>query len=221
MQPEFLKTKQTKITASNDNYVACNFYTRILKSLIDKFVAFFLLILLSPLFLVIAVLIKIESTGAVFFRQSRVGLNGKNFLMFKFRSMNVTEDGDDVVQVKKNDTRITRVGSFIRKTSIDELPQLINVLLGDMSLVGPRPHVLNHDIEFTKRIADYPKRHVVLPGITGLAQIKGYRGPTDTDEQLLGRVQYDIIYTKNISLWSDLKILFKTALIVFNDKKAF
>ena len=221
MQTEFLKTKHTKITACNDNHNSFGFYVRVLKPLIDKFIAFFLLVLLSPLFLIIALLIKFESKGTIFFRQSRVGLNGEDFFMFKFRSMTVTENGDDVKLATVNDARITRIGSFIRKTSIDELPQLFNVLLGDMSLVGPRPHATKIDREYAARINEYPKRHIVLPGITGLAQIKGYRGPTDTHEQLLGRVQYDIIYTKNISLWADLKILFKTAFIVFNDKKAF
>lgn len=221
MKNEFFKIIPQKMTACNDNHVSSKFYRKITKPLIDKCVALLLLILLAPLFLIIACLIKIESKGNVFFRQSRVGLHGKTFYMIKFRSMTVTENGNDVLQAQKNDARITKVGNFIRKTSIDELPQLLNVLLGDMSLVGPRPHALSHDIEFTNRVADYQKRHAVVPGITGLAQVNGYRGPTDTDAQLIGRVNYDILYTKNISFWTDIKILFKTAFIVFNDKNAF
>ncbi len=224
MYNKFVKTitHSKNITPCNDNYVSYNkLYVNFLKPLIDKTISAFLLVLLMPLFLLVALWIKLESKGPIFFRQSRVGIYGQTFHIFKFRSMTVTENGDDVVQAQKNDSRITKIGHFIRKTSIDELPQLINVLLGDMSLVGPRPHALNHDIEFSNRITNYQKRHVVLPGITGLAQVNGYRGPTDTDEQLIGRVKYDIIYTKSINFWTDIKILFKTAFLVFNDKNAF
>lgn len=221
MQTDFLNHRPSKVTASNDNHTTKTFYTKIIKPLFDKTASCVLITLLMPLFLIIALLIKIESKGAVFFRQSRVGLNGKFFYIFKFRSMTVTENGNNVVQAQKDDARITKIGNFIRKTSIDELPQLINVLLGDMSLVGPRPHAVSHDAEFANRISCYPKRHVVLPGITGLAQVNGYRGPTDTHEQLEGRVKYDILYTKQISFWTDIKILIKTALLVFNDKNAF
>ncbi len=221
MQTKFSKPVPKKLNACNDNDNASNFYTKIVKPSIDKLSALFLLTLLAPLFLVIAFLIKIESKGSVFFRQSRIGLKGKTFRIFKFRSMTVAENGSDVLQAQKNDVRVTKIGKFIRKTSIDELPQIFNVLLGDMSLVGPRPHALSHDIEFTDRIPNYQKRHAVLPGITGLAQVNGYRGPTDTDEQLIGRVECDILYTKNIGLITDLKIIAKTALLVFNDKNAF
>lgn len=224
MYNKFVKTiKRSKnIIPCNDNYVSYNkFYVDFLKPLTDKMIATFLLVLLAPLFLLVAVWIKLESKGPIFFRQSRVGIHGKIFFMFKFRSMTVTENGDDVKLATVNDTRITKIGNFIRKTSIDELPQLFNVLLGDMSLVGPRPHATKIDFEYTNRVSDYKKRHVVLPGITGLAQVNGYRGPTDTDEQLIGRVKYDIIYTKSINFWTDIKILFKTAFLVFNDKNAF
>lgn len=209
------------IKASNDNSDNSRFYSQKLKPFLDKIASLIILILLLPLFLIIGLLIKIESKGPVFFRQSRVGYKGNIFYIYKFRSMTVTENGNDVVQAKKNDARVTKIGNFIRKTSIDELPQLINILLGDMSLVGPRPHAISHDIEFTNRVSDYQKRHLVLPGITGLAQVNGYRGPTDTDKQLFGRVQYDLAYTKTVSFWTDLKILFKTAFIVFHDKNAF
>lgn len=221
MKTEFFKLVPKKINACNDNADSSSFYVKIIKPFMDKLLALLLLILLAPLFLVVAVLIKLESKGAVFFRQSRVGLHGDPFDMFKFRSMTVTENGDDVKLATINDSRITKIGNFIRKTSIDELPQLFNVLLGDMSIVGPRPHAIKIDHEYSQRIAEYPKRYLVLPGITGLAQIKGFRGPTDTHEQLAGRVKYDIIYTKKISFWTDVTIIIKTAFLVFYDKNAF
>jgi putative colanic acid biosysnthesis UDP-glucose lipid carrier transferase len=221
MHTEFFKLVPKKINASNDNDDLSSFYTKRVKPFIDKGSALFLLTLLAPLFLVVAFLIKLESKGSVFFRQSRIGLRGRTFRIFKFRSMTVSENGSDVLQAQKNDVRVTKIGKFIRKTSIDELPQLFNVLLGDMSLVGPRPHAVNHDIEFTNRIPNYQKRHAVLPGITGLAQVNGYRGPTDTDAQLIGRVESDILYTKNIGLATDVKIIAKTALLVLNDRNAF
>jgi len=221
MQTDFLKPVPNKITACNDNAIPSKFYINFLKPFIDKSAALLLLIMLAPLLLIIALWIKIESKGPIFFRQSRIGFQGKIFHIFKFRSMSVAENGNNVVQAQENDMRITRIGNFIRKTSIDELPQLLNVLLGDMSLVGPRPHAINHDIEFTERVDGYQKRHNVLPGITGLAQVNGFRGPTDKDEQLFGRVEHDIIYTKTASLVNDIKILFKTVAVVFNDKNAF
>lgn len=210
-----------KMVPSNDNRAPFGIYRSLVKPLSDRIIAFILLCSLSPLLLIVACLIKLESKGPVFFRQSRIGLHGKEFHIFKFRSMTVTENGSEVAQAKKNDARITKVGKFIRKTSIDELPQLLNVLFGDMALVGPRPHALSHDIEFTQRVPDYQKRHIVLPGITGLAQIKGFRGPTDTDESIKGRVKYDLQYAHNVTFWNDLKILFKTAFVVLNDKNAF
>lgn len=206
---------------SNDNTPSFGIYSNIVKPLLDKFLAFMLLFIISPLFLIIAILIKLESKGPIFFRQSRIGRHGKEFHIFKFRSMTVTENGDDVAQAQKNDMRITKIGAFIRKTSIDELPQLINVLFGSMSLVGPRPHAISHDIEFTNRVPDYQMRHIVLPGITGLAQVQGFRGPTDTDESIQGRVKFDLEYARNVSFWHDIKILFKTAMVVLNDKNAF
>lgn len=196
-------------------------YVNFFKPLIDKIFSLILLIILSPLLILVALFITLESKGPILFKQTRIGYRGKVFYIYKFRSMTVTEDGHDVAQAQRSDTRITKVGRFIRKTSIDELPQLLNVLFGDMSLVGPRPHALSHDLEFTERVHGYQKRHHVLPGITGLAQVNGYRGPTADDEKLFGRIESDITYTQTVSFWTDIKILFKTVSVVFNDKNAF
>jgi len=215
------KYMPSNITAHNDNEIPSKAYIRFIKPTLDKCAALLLLLFLSPLLIIIALLIKFESKGAIFFKQNRIGFNGEIFDIYKFRSMSVAENGHSAIQAQKDDNRITKIGAFIRRTSIDELPQLLNVLSGDMSLVGPRPHAVNHDIEFTQRISDYQKRHNVRPGITGLAQVKGFRGPTDTDAALLGRVENDILYTKKVSFLTDIKILFKTVSVVFNDKNAF
>ena len=196
-------------------------YLRHGKYVFDVICALFLLMILAPLFLMIVLLIKLESKGSVFFMQDRVGKNGEIFKIFKFRSMTTVDNGDIVVQATKNDMRITKIGKFIRKTSIDELPQLINVVLGDMSLVGPRPHAVAHDREFAQKQPQYVLRQNVLPGITGYAQVKGFRGETDTDEKLLGRIKYDVKYVNKISFFLDMKILLKTVWIVFFPKNAY
>jgi exopolysaccharide biosynthesis polyprenyl glycosylphosphotransferase len=196
-------------------------YVRYGKYAFDAVCALFLLMILAPLFLIVALLIKLESKGPVFFMQNRVGKNGEIFKIFKFRSMTTMDNGDNVVQATKNDMRITKIGKFIRKTSIDELPQLINVVLGDMSLVGPRPHAVAHDREFAQKQPQYVLRQNVLPGITGYAQVKGFRGETDTDEKLLGRIKYDVKYVNKISFFLDMKILLKTVWIVLFPKNAY
>ena len=168
------------------------------------------LLVLSPAFVIIAILSRLDSKGPVFFRQTRYGFNLEPFEIIKFRTMHVMEDGPEVKQVVRNDPRITRFGSFMRKWNIDELPQLINVLKGDMSLVGPRPHAVAHDDEFAQKIAQYARRMNVQPGITGLAQINGFRGPTDTDEKIRKRVEHDLHYIDNWSFWLDLYIIFMT-----------
>lgn len=174
------------------------------------------LVLLSPLFAVIAFLIKRETPGPVFFRQERRGFNGETFHIWKFRSMRVTESGRSMVQVRgAGDTRITRIGAFIRRTSIDELPQLINVLRGEMSLVGPRPHALVHDDELGEQLASYAHRQRIKPGITGWAQVNGYRGETSTFEQIEGRTRHDLYYIDNWSIWLDCWII---VLTVFSAK---
>lgn len=172
--------------------------------------AFILLLLLAPVMLVTAIAIKLDSAGPIFFTQRRFGFTQSPFQILKFRTMNVSEDGDKIVQVRKNDVRVTRVGQFIRRTNIDELPQLLNVLFGQMSLVGPRPHALAHDFEFERRVADYAYRQKVKPGITGWAQVNGWRGATDTETKLRGRIKHDIFYIENWSLLLDIRILFLT-----------
>jgi len=170
------------------------------------------LIALAPAFAVVALAILLESGQPVFFLQRRYGFNQEEFRIIKFRTMTTLDDGDVVRQVTRNDRRVTRVGRFLRKWNIDELPQLINVLKGDMSLVGPRPHALSHNREYERKIALYARRHNVLPGITGWAQVKGFRGETDTDEKMRARVEHDLYYIDNWSVWFDLKILLRTVL---------
>lgn len=196
--------------------------TRLLvKSIEDLVLASLILIAIAPVLIAVAVAIKLDSPGPVFFRQHRNGWNGKTFRIWKFRSMHVHQpEGDAVQQAQKNDPRITRVGAFIRKTSIDELPQLFNVLGGDMSLVGPRPHAVQHDAQYSKRIADYFARHHIKPGITGLAQVRGHRGETKTIEQMVQRVESDIEYINQWSIWLDLTILVRT-LGAFTGKNAY
>ena len=170
---------------------------------------------------VIALLIKCTSPGPVFFRQRRYGLDGREILVWKFRSMTVCEDGARVEQAKKNDSRVTKVGAILRKTSLDELPQLFNVLEGNMSLVGPRPHATAHNEQFRPLIHGYMLRHKVKPGITGLAQVSGWRGETDTLEKMEKRVECDHRYIREWSLWLDIKILFKTIFVVFSRQNAY
>ena len=167
---------------------------------------------LSP---ILALLIRLESKGPVFFRQKRNGLDYKEFYCYKYRSMRVNPDAH-IHQVRKNDVRITKVGKFLRKTSMDELPQFINVLFGEMSVVGPRPHMVSHTHMYAERIDKFMVRHFVKPGITGLAQTSGYRGEVETENDIINRVKYDIFYLENWSLLLDVKIVFQT---VFNALK--
>ena len=171
------------------------------------------LLLLSPLMLMTAVLIKLDSRGPVLFFQTRNGFNGRAFRIVKFRSMNVLEDGNEIRQARRGDPRVTRLGWWLRRSNIDELPQLFNVLQGDMSLVGPRPHAVAHNNEFEKLVANYASRHHVKPGITGWAQVNGYRGETPTPESIVKRVELDIWYINNWSLWTDIRILFRTLIL--------
>ena len=172
----------------------------------SSLVIIFLLSWLTPL---IAILIKLESRGPVFFKQSRNGFNYKEFDCYKFRSMMPNKDAH-LYQATRGDHRITKIGKFIRKTSIDELPQFFNVLFGDMSVVGPRPHMVSHTNMYAKKIDKFMVRHFVKPGITGLAQISGFRGEVESDKDIIGRVKYDIFYIENWSLLLDLKIIIKT-----------
>jgi len=187
----------------------------LMKRLLDIFGAGLGLLFLSPLFAVVALLIKLDSPGPVFFRQERRGFNGRTFHIWKFRSMSVTESGRKMTQAKVGDKRITRIGAFIRRTSIDELPQLINVLSGEMSLVGPRPHALVHDDQLGEQLASYAHRQRIKPGISGWAQVNGYRGETTTFEQIEGRTRHDLYYIDNWSIFLDCWII---VLTVFSSK---
>ncbi len=188
---------------------------RLLKRSFDVAVASLVLMLIAPLLALIAVAIKRDSSGPVFFRQRRRGFNQREFLIWKFRTMTTMEDGDAVRQVRPGDERVTRVGRVLRKYNLDELPQLINVLQGDMSLVGPRPHAIAHDAYYEKIITDYPRRLKVQPGITGWAQVNGFRGPTTTDVAMRNRVDHDLFYVQNWSISLDVYILLLT---VFSSK---
>jgi len=196
----------------------------ILKDMFDRIFALGVLIGLSPLFAAIALGVKFDSPGPVFFRQPRLGLNGKKFVVVKFRSMkqNAEQDARGVVrQATRNDTRITPFGQFLRRTSLDELPQFINVLIGDMSVVGPRPHALQHNEQYKEVLEQYMLRHRVKPGITGWAQIHGYRGETDTVDKMAMRVQFDLDYIRDWSLWMDLRIILWTAFRGWTGKNAY
>lgn len=184
----------------------------------SSFVIVFVLSWLTP---IIGILIKLESKGPVFFKQSRNGFNYKEFDCYKFRSMMPNKDAH-LYQATRDDNRVTKVGRFIRKTSIDELPQFFNVLFGDMSVVGPRPHMVSHTTMYAKKIDKFMVRHFVKPGITGLAQTSGFRGEVETDKDIIGRVKYDIFYIENWSLLLDLKIIFQTFInSVKGDDKAY
>ncbi len=180
-----------------------------------------ILTLISIPMLLIALGVKLSSPGPVFFKQKRYGLDGRQIRVWKFRSMSVAEDGAKVVQAKKGDSRITRFGAFLRRTSLDELPQFINVLIGEMSIVGPRPHAVAHNEEYRKLIAGYMLRHKVKPGITGWAQINGWRGETDTLHKMEKRVEYDLWYIRQWSVMLDLKIVFLTIFKGFSGENAY
>ncbi|MEE9398089.1 MAG: undecaprenyl-phosphate glucose phosphotransferase [Methylococcales bacterium] len=171
--------------------------------------------------LFIAIGVKLTSVGPVFFKQRRYGVHGEEIDVWKFRSMKVMEDGDRVVQATKDDPRVTSFGAFLRRTSLDELPQFINVMKGTMSIVGPRPHAIAHNEYYRQQIQGYMLRHKVKPGITGLAQINGYRGETETMEKMAGRIRYDLEYIRRWSLWLDLKIIFVTIFKGFVSKTAY
>lgn len=193
---------------------------RLVKRLEDLIIGSIISILILPVCLAIAIAIKMTSTGPIIFKQYRTGINGRRFKVYKFRSMEVhTEVAGHVTQAKFGDPRVTRLGAFLRKTSLDELPQFYNVLQGRMSIVGPRPHALAHNEHYKDLVESYMKRHKVKPGITGWAQVNGYRGETDTIEKMQRRVEYDLWYINNWSLWLDLKIIFLTVFKGFINNK--
>lgn len=193
----------------------------LIKRCSDLLFSILILILISPLMVLIALGVKLSSPGSVLFKQRRYGLDGKEIMVYKFRSMTVCEDGDVVRQATRNDQRITPLGAFLRRTSLDELPQFFNVIQGRMSIVGPRPHAVAHNEMYRKLIKGYMVRHKVKPGITGWAQVNGYRGETELLEKMKARIEFDLDYLRNWSLKLDIVIILRTILVVLHDKHAY
>jgi putative colanic acid biosynthesis UDP-glucose lipid carrier transferase len=193
----------------------------VIKRSSDVLFSMIILLLIIPVLAVIAVAIKLDSPGPIIFKQRRYGLDGEEILVYKFRSMHVTEDSQHIQQAQRNDKRITPLGALLRKTSLDELPQFMNVLQGRMSIVGPRPHAVAHNELYRKLIKGYMVRHKVKPGITGWAQVNGYRGETDTLDKMQGRIDFDLDYLRNWSLLLDIHIILRTIRLVIKDKEAF
>ena len=192
-----------------------------IKRISDIILSLLILILIFPIMCLIALAVKLESPGSFIFKQRRYGLDGEQIIVYKFRSMAVIEDGNLIRQAKKNDNRVTRLGRFLRRTSLDELPQFINVIQGRMSIVGPRPHAVSHNELYRTLIKGYMVRHKVKPGITGWAQVNGLRGETDTLEKMQSRIDFDLDYLRNWSLKLDLLIILKTVRLVFKDNSAY
>jgi len=192
-----------------------------LKRILDVLLSSVILILIAPLLLFIATLIKLTSSGPILFKQTRNGLNGKEIEVWKFRSMSVCENAQQIQQAKKNDPRVTPLGGFLRRTSLDELPQFFNVIQGKMSIVGPRPHAVVHNQYYQQQIPGYTLRHQVKPGITGWAQVNGWRGETDTLDKMQNRVKFDLHYIRNWSAFLDIKIIFMTIFLGFFHKNAY
>lgn len=193
----------------------------ILKWFEDYILTCVILVFISPVFLLIALAVRLTSPGPVFFKQRRYGFNGESFVVYKFRTMAVCEDGDTIIQAGRRDPRVTSLGVFLRRTSLDELPQFINVLQGHMSIVGPRPHAVAHNEMYRKLISSYMLRHKVKPGITGWAQINGWRGETDTLEKMEKRVEYDLFYITHWSVWLDIRVMVVTIFKGFIGKNAY
>lgn len=193
----------------------------VLKRASDIVFASVLIALLWPVMLVVAAGVRMSSPGPIIFKQRRYGLYGEQILVYKFRTMSVCEDRGAVTQATRDDPRVTPFGRFLRRTSLDELPQLFNVLFGSMSLVGPRPHAVAHNEEYRKLIDGYMLRHKVRPGITGWAQVNGFRGETESLEKMKRRIEYDLHYLRNWSLALDISILIRTARLVLRDTNAY
>lgn len=192
-----------------------------MKRIMDIVISTLLLIALTPVFIGVSIAVKLSSPGPVIFKQKRYGVGGKEIEVYKFRSMKITPPSAEVKQASQDDDRITRVGRFIRKTSLDELPQFVNVLQGSMSIVGPRPHASQHNELYRKLIPGYMLRHKVKPGITGWAQVNGLRGETETVDKMRKRIRYDLVYMSHWSVAFDMRIILKTALLVFKDSNAY
>ena len=193
----------------------------VLKRVFDVVLAAVAIVILSPLMLIVGIIVRTSSAGPMIFKQRRYGLDGEEIIVYKFRSMRSVDDGNRIKQAQRNDSRVTPIGALLRKTSLDELPQLFNVLQGRMSLVGPRPHAVAHNELYRKVIKGYMVRHKVRPGITGWAQVNGFRGETDTNEKMELRIRYDIDYLRNWSLRLDFYILLRTVVVIFNDRNAY
>jgi putative colanic acid biosynthesis UDP-glucose lipid carrier transferase len=196
-------------------------FNGLVKRLADYVLASFILVMIAPLLIAIAIGVKLSSPGPILFKQRRYGVDGRKIVVYKFRTMTVAEDGDIVRQATKDDARITPFGGFLRRTSLDELPQFINVLQGRMSVVGPRPHAVAHNELYRKLIRGYMIRHKVRPGITGYAQVNGFRGETETVEKMKARIEYDLAYLRNWSLVLDLQIILKTIVVVLKKQNAY
>ncbi|MGP1719103.1 undecaprenyl-phosphate glucose phosphotransferase [Shewanella frigidimarina] len=194
---------------------------RFYKRSFDIVFSAFAILAIAPVLISVSLAVYMSSPGAILFKQDRYGLDGRKIKVWKFRSMTVTENSDKVIQASKGDARITKVGAFIRRTSLDELPQFFNVLFGDMSVVGPRPHAVAHNEEYRKLVTYYMLRHKVLPGITGWAQVNGWRGETDTLDKMEKRIEFDLAYIRNWTLWWDVKIVFLTLFKGFVGKNVY
>jgi len=196
-------------------------YNMILKRISDVVLSIFLILLFLPAMLLMALAIRIDSPGPVLFRQHRYGVDGRHIRVWKFRTMTVCEDGGRIEQARRGDVRLTRIGGWLRRSSLDELPQLFNVLAGSMSVVGPRPHAVAHNEEYRKLIKGYMMRHIMKPGITGWAQVNGCRGETETVERMALRVAYDLEYLRSWSLRLDLAIILRTPIEMVTCANAF
>jgi len=196
-------------------------FNGLIKRASDYVLASAILALIAPLLIALAIGVKLSSPGPILFKQRRYGVDGRKIVVYKFRTMTVAEDGDVVRQATRNDSRVTPFGAFLRRSSLDELPQFINVLQGRMSVVGPRPHAIAHNELYRKLIRGYMIRHKVRPGITGLAQVSGFRGETDTVEKMKGRIECDLAYLRSWSLALDLQIILKTVAVVLGKQNAY
>jgi putative colanic acid biosynthesis UDP-glucose lipid carrier transferase len=194
---------------------------QLIKRTEDIILSIIILIMISPVLIAVALGVKLSSPGPVLFKQNRYGINGQPINVYKFRSMTSQDNGNIIKQATKKDIRITAFGAFIRKTSLDELPQFYNVIQGRMSIVGPRPHAVAHNEEYRKLIPKYMQRHLVKPGITGWAQINGWRGETDTLHKMKKRIDFDLHYINTWSLWLDIKIIILTTVKGFINKNAY
>ena len=204
-----------KTLVVGDDHTAAEFSKELLKfsnmkRFFDIFFSIFALVLVSPLLIIIGLLVKLTSSGPVLYVAERVGMGGAIFKMYKFRTMNHSRESQETFSTLENDSRITPLGHFLRKTNLDEVPQFFNVLKGEMSVVGPRPHRVSLDKKLQNEVAKYMIRRHIKPGITGWAQVNGWRGPTNTEEQKIQRTRHDIWYIKNWTFWLDIKIIFLT-----------